>query len=492
MKKFCLSIILLALCIPAFATHIVGGDITVKHLTGNNFEVKLLFYRDCSAGTADFDNTITLGVYDKVTNAQSFQFSMTLQSRQVLALGDSCFTPTGICVEEGVYVETVSIPNNPNGYYISWQRCCRNGIIQNIVDPGNAGIAFYAGIPDPSLGDSSPVFGSYPNAYMCNSQPNIQDFSANDADGDSLVYSLATPLNGNASSASPTPLPSSGPYSLVTWQAPYSASSMIGGSPAMSIDPHTGILTASPSALGVYVFAVVVAEYRGGVKIGEVRRDIQYQVIVCNTNQPPAFSEPVAASYTLIAGDSLCIPVKATDINNDWVGLSISSELFSNAATQAYVAFAPDSAVGTVQSTLCFQSTCGQIRDTPYHVTFYARDYSCYGTNVVPYALDIRVVSPLEGNISSLIPNIFTPNNDGRNDFFKINADHINNCFDRFHIVIYNRWGELVYQSDDFHYKWDGRNQKGKLMPDGTYFYIIDGSFREKEFNYKGSVQIVR
>lgn len=495
MKKILLSVLVLFLCIPAFATHIVGGDITVTHLTGNNFEVRLRFYRDCSAGTADFDASITLGVYDKVTNAQTSTFSMSLNSRQVLTLGDSCFTPTGICVEEGIYVYTLTLPNNPNGYYISWQRCCRNGIIQNIVGPGSAGIALYAEVPNPALGDSSPVFGSYPNAYMCNSQPNVQDFSAVDPDGDSLVYSLATPLNGNATSGSPTPTPSAGPYPLITWQSPYSASNMIGGSPAMSINSRTGILTASPTTLGVYVFAVVVQEFRGGVKIGEVRRDIQYQVIVCNTNQPPAFSMPLTSSerhITLIAGDSICVPVKATDINNDWVGLSISSELYGDPQTQGHFSFSNDSAVGTVQSTLCFQSTCEQIRDTPYRVIFYARDYSCYGTNVVPDTLTIRVASPLEGNISSLIPNVFTPNNDGKNDFFKVNADHINNCFDKFNITIYNRWGEVIYTSDDFHYKWDGKNQKGKVMPDGTYFYIIEGSFKEKPFTYKGSVQIIR
>jgi len=492
MKKIYLFSLIFLLSLSAFATHIVGGDITVKHITGNNFEVKLRFYRDCGAGNADFDNTITLGVYDKVTNATSFQFSMSLLSRQVLTLGDSCFTPTGICVEEGIYIDTVAITNNPNGYYISWQRCCRNNIIQNIAAPGSAGIVFYAEIPDPALGDSSPVFGSYPNAYMCNSQPNIQDFSANDADSDSLVYSLITPLNGNASSASPTPAPSAGPYGNIAWIAPYSATNMIGGSPAMSINSQTGILTASPSALGVYVFAVVVEEFRSGIKIGEVRRDIQYKVIMCNTNQPPVFSQPSIASYTLIAGDSVCIPVRATDINNDWVGLSMSSELLTTPSTTGYTGFSPDSAVGTVQSSLCFQSTCAQIRDTPYRATFYARDYSCYGTNVVTNTVEIHVVSPLEGNISSLIPNVFTPNNDNKNDFFKINADHINNCFDKFSITIYNRWGEKVYESEDFHFKWDGKNDKGKQLTDGAYYYIIEGNFKEKAFSYKGSVQILK
>lgn len=474
------------------ATHIIGGDITLKYLGPNSYEVTLRFFRDCNLGTAAFDNPITLGVYDQATNAEAFQFSLPLVSTQVLALGDSCFTPVGLCVEQGTFVGTITLPNNPNGYYITWQRCCRNGIIQNIVLPGDAGMVFYVEVPDPAIVNSSPVFGSYPNAYMCASQPNTQDFSAVDADGDSLVYALITPLNGNASSLTPIPAPSSGPYTSITWQAPYSAADMMGGTPVMSINSATGILTAAPTALGVYVFAIVVREFRGGIEIGQVRLDIQYEVINCNTNQAPIFSLPTIASYTIVAGDSLCIPVQASDINSDWVGLSATSELFTNTTTQAFTAFSPDSAIATVQSSLCFQSTCAHIRDQPYVTTFYARDYSCYGTNVVPYTVDITVLSPIDGKLDKIIPNVFTPNNDAKNDLFKVNVENINDCFDKFNIKIYGRWGEFLYESDSFHFKWDGKNKQGKAMADGVYFYIIEGNFKNESFEYKGNVQILR
>jgi len=492
MKKLLSACFIFLLSMQSFATHIVGGDITLRALGANNFEVTLRFYRDCLPGTAAFESPITLGVYDKITNAQISTFSMPLVSQTVLALGDSCFTPTGLCVEEGIFVTTINLANNPNGYYISWQRCCRNNIIQNISAPGSAGMVFYVEVPDPVLANSSPVFGSYPKAYMCNAQPNIQDFSATDADGDSLAYSLATPLNGNSTSLDPIPLPSSGPYGDVTWQSPYSLANIMGGTPVMNINPFTGLLTANPVAMGVYVFAVVVKEYRAGIKIGEVRRDIQYQVIACNTNQAPIFSEPAISSYTVVAGDSLCIPVQASDINNDWLGLAATSELFNTPLTASNTSFANDSAIGTAQSTLCFASNCSHIRDEPYRVTFYARDYSCYGTNVVTNIVDITVASPLDGKLDKIIPNVFTPNNDSKNDFFKVNVQNINDCFDKFKITVYNRWGQLVFDSDDFHYKWDGKNKEGKLMPDGVYFYTIEGNFRNESFSYKGSVQILR
>ncbi|MBK5284481.1 MAG: PKD domain-containing protein, partial [Bacteroidia bacterium] len=70
------------------------------------------------------------------------------------------------------------------------------------------------------------------------------------------------------------------------------------------------------------------------------------------------------------------------------------------------------------------------------------------------------------------IPNIFTPNNDGYNQRFVIQGTDF--CGD-FHIQIYNRWGELKFESSDITDAWDG-TWKGKDVPDGVYFYIINGS----------------
>ncbi|MDR1667681.1 MAG: gliding motility-associated C-terminal domain-containing protein [Bacteroidales bacterium] len=70
------------------------------------------------------------------------------------------------------------------------------------------------------------------------------------------------------------------------------------------------------------------------------------------------------------------------------------------------------------------------------------------------------------------LPNVFTPNGDGVNDLFLQN----------FNIEVYNRWGMLLYKGRD---GWDGR-YKGKLMPAGTYFYILTDDDTGKA--YKSSV----
>jgi gliding motility-associated-like protein len=81
------------------------------------------------------------------------------------------------------------------------------------------------------------------------------------------------------------------------------------------------------------------------------------------------------------------------------------------------------------------------------------------------------------------IPNVFTPNGDGKNDRFEVPyADvYISN-----QIVIFNRWGEKVFEKSDYLDDWDGGQ-----MPDGTYFYVLRcvGYFKEDVF--KGSITIL-
>ncbi len=282
-RLFTLLAAMLFVAFTSNATHIVGGEFNVRWTSGTTFHVTLNFYRDCASGNADFDDPITVGIYDKVTNVNQQCFSMSLTSRTVLSLGDACYKPS-VCVERGVYEANVNIPSNANGYYMTYNRCCRNNIITNIQNPGGTGEAWYVEIPDPALHNSTPVFGGYPKGYFCTNNINVQDFSATDPDGDSLVYSLITPLAGHTSSSNSIgSCPDPAPYPFVTWAAGYSAANMVGGNPAMSITSQNGILTAKPAVIGTFVFCVRVEQYNRTTKqkLGEIRRDIQYSSLAC-------------------------------------------------------------------------------------------------------------------------------------------------------------------------------------------------------------------
>ena len=86
------------------------------------------------------------------------------------------------------------------------------------------------------------------------------------------------------------------------------------------------------------------------------------------------------------------------------------------------------------------------------------------------------------------IPNIFSPNGDGQNDILYIRGQGI----DAVHIMIYNRWGEKVFESSDIGKGWDG-TFKGKKCPAGVYFYVGDITFKNGEkLVRKGDVSLVR
>lgn len=83
-------------------------------------------------------------------------------------------------------------------------------------------------------------------------------------------------------------------------------------------------------------------------------------------------------------------------------------------------------------------------------------------------------------------PNVFTPNDDGENDVFKValNPD-IEECTS---FVVFNRWGQLIFESKGSSIVWDGKKASGRKVPEGTYFYIIDLN----GVVYKGTMAIFR
>ncbi|MEM7036867.1 MAG: gliding motility-associated C-terminal domain-containing protein, partial [Bacteroidota bacterium] len=87
------------------------------------------------------------------------------------------------------------------------------------------------------------------------------------------------------------------------------------------------------------------------------------------------------------------------------------------------------------------------------------------------------------------IPNTFTPNGDGRNDVFEILGvtQYPNNK-----LQVFNRWGNLVYEKDQYANDWDGRNWRtNEPLPDGAYFYIFMPN-SEGEEDLMGDVVIFR
>ena len=309
-----------------YATHIVGGVFSLQHLSGNSYQLKLKVYRDCLNGEATFDDPATVGVFDKATNALKATYQMDFQSSENQPfIGSDCISnlPTG-CTEVGIYTRTISLSplqfNNTAGYYFSYQRCCRNGIIQNIVQPGEAAIAIYMEIPSPSkLINSTPDFSANVNILFCKEKLTVYNFNFTDADGDELRYSMVTPLNGNLDKGNPrSNTATSGPYPKVLWSGSYNDQQQIIGTPSLGINSSTGEIAVSPLNTGTYVIAIKIEEWRAGVKIGEVILEMQFTVAECP--QPPpqlaikSTSGSVMGNFMQVnVPGSICFDVETTD-----------------------------------------------------------------------------------------------------------------------------------------------------------------------------------
>jgi len=112
--------------------------------------------------------------------------------------------------------------------------------------------------------------------------------------------------------------------------------------------------------------------------------------------------------------------------------------------------------------------------------------FSC--TDTLYKTINIKI-----GTIDSiLIPNSFTPNADGINDCYHI-AGILPPC-DEFHMWIFNRWGELLWQTTDITDCWHGYNDGGIPYSAGTYFYVLETNKvgKKTKKNYKGTITLLR
>lgn len=88
-----------------------------------------------------------------------------------------------------------------------------------------------------------------------------------------------------------------------------------------------------------------------------------------------------------------------------------------------------------------------------------------------------------------LIPNAFSPNNDGQNDIFKICNITNEKLID---FKIFNRWGTILFRTTDPKQGWDGTN-KGQQQPIGVYGYVIRIGYPDGYVEtYKGTVTLIR
>ncbi|HSR39500.1 MAG TPA: PKD domain-containing protein, partial [Phnomibacter sp.] len=293
-RKCLLLIGSMLLAWPLLAAHLKGGYIEYEYLgpvSGNNslqrYRVTVYQYLDCSSTGGQVDNDVFLGVYREGSPTIVSQQTVGLAGTNIISKGSfTCINnPPQVCYRIDKYVAEIELPNSPTPYILTVQRCCRIANIVNVPLSSGTGVTYTATIRTNDAGglvlaNSSPEFVQKDTALVCASNTFTLPFEAIDKDGDSLVYNFTSGLNTPSREAKPNP-PLAPPFPGLSYAGSFSAQQPLGDK--VTINRTNGVISGiAPDFAGDYVVAVMVEEYRKGLKIGEARKELHISVGNCD------------------------------------------------------------------------------------------------------------------------------------------------------------------------------------------------------------------
>lgn len=291
----------------ADAAHIKGGFFTYRYLgpgTGTNlrYQITLTVYMICNPSPGQLNSPINFSIFNAGNNQfiQDVGVAISNQYNLGKVYDEPCITgnQTGCYYTIVVYdLPSIELPSTPDGYIISYQRCCRISGINNVVGSQNVGNTFTIKIPGTAVlagaeTNSSPSFLVNDTAVVCRNSYFQLSFQGTDIDGDSLSYYFCEAyLGGDSGANSAPPTAAAPPYIPIPYQFPYSGVQPMGS--GVTINQTTGLISGTaPDISGQFVVCVCVNEYRNGVLISSTRKELHIQVNDCeplNAQLQPKF-----------------------------------------------------------------------------------------------------------------------------------------------------------------------------------------------------------
>ena len=362
MKK---TLLLLTLCFmlcsgyKSFATHIMGGNITATQISGLTYEIKLEVYRDI-AGIPITGSGVFNVMRDTGTGSLTTIASVTVPLDSAISGPFWSFSPT-LGAEQYFFVDTFTF-QDVGSYTITWDDCCRNGAIVNVTAPlSDAFNLNTIVLVDTLIGNSTPTFLAPPILLV----PLHTAWSYNplpfDVDGDSLYWTIDTPNTGLETRC-------------LGYITPFSDT---GGD--FTLINSSGEIDWTPSTVGAYVASVLVSEFRGGVKIGEIRRDMQYWTeavgdtiptidtdsLICDGSDTATVDTSGEIEYHLAANHPHTMTSYVRDPDSDSITVAAFGEVFSMADHPAnFTLSSPSTHLRKAQIT--WTPALSDVRDNPY------------------------------------------------------------------------------------------------------------------------------
>ncbi|MEA3496760.1 MAG: hypothetical protein U9R42_12105, partial [Bacteroidota bacterium] len=401
MKKLSIHLLLSLMLIFVFNTEVksswfLGGDLSYTNIGQDSFIIKLVMYRDCNSinpwnanitiKCKSTNQTITTVTIPKPTG---IDITPVCSNSCTRCQSGSCSFPYG--VEKYEYQKLVVLNTTCCELILSYQMCCR--IVS--ITTGSANKIFYI---ESTLNrcitpqNSSPIFKADPLLLLCKGQSYQLNIGAYKTDGDSLTYEFAYPQKAHNSDISYI-----GQYDynkpIYFWDFPNNNLPFPKG---MHLDPINGDISFKPMKSEQTVMVIKVSEFRNGVKIGEIRRDVILHILNCPTNSNPKL---LANAYKSIhIGDSINYIIGSSDPDaNDTLLISYDNSIPSATWTN-------NNGVKHPYGTLKWIPDSSYQRKSPYIFTVSAKDDVCplFGATSRAYKIYITPEPSAIYNITDL------------------------------------------------------------------------------------------
>ncbi len=372
-KTISLGLFLMILLTSVFATHNRAGEIIYEQIGPLTIRATIKTYTKASSVSADRDSLqLDWGdgsadiLYRQNNNGAGEQIPST-------DVKINCYVGEHTYASRATYTLSFIDPNRVSG-------------ILNVNYPNSVDIPFYLettftllNVQFQGLNNSVELLEP-PLDYTCVDQPFIHNPNAYDSDGDSIGYELIFPMMDIG-----TPVPN--------YQYPDAI--MAGIDNMISLDELTGnFLWDSPQAVGEYNIAIKISEYRNGVLISSIIRDMQISVDNCE-NSPPIIE--TEEELCVIAGDVVNIPIMISDPDNDGVKLSGSGGPFLSNAPFAELTTTNNYEETPFGSQFVWETTCDHVQDQYYQVVLRAEDSNGL---VDIHTIRIKVLAPPPENVA--------------------------------------------------------------------------------------------
>ena len=373
----------------AFATHLAGSDISYTCLGGDTFRIDLTFYRDCRSPSGHPNGA---GIEFRSSSCNRyFTDTLTLLPGSGQEITYPCPGLTTACddpnspnpgLQEFKYSGIVVFPMHCADWVISWTYCCRNCDITTMVQsqpcvPGSNPPMYISAHLD-NLNytcNSSPRFTNNPIVFVCIGQNFTYNHGAIDPDGDSLVYSLVNPQINSTDS--------------IPFIAGYSAAIPITSSPALTLNALTGDLVMTPTQIEVGVLSVLVQEYRNGILIGQVVRDMEVYIRPCTNIIPTAtgINGTNDRDTVICPGTQLCFDVFSNDSDAGQIVTMTSNQAISTSTFTV-------SGFPYPTGHFCWTPGTNDISTIPHQFTVSVVDNACPNSGYQTYSFSITVTGP--------------------------------------------------------------------------------------------------